>query len=230
MLPAQVQGVYRAFVTTNADLPPVQQRGLVSESATFIYESQAGGLNNVLGDSDTLAVTLRPRPDLQVADAIVPDHVPAGGTASLRFTIVNQGTVPTTTPRWTDRVYLSIDNEIGPDDVLLGAYQNGAALAPGEQYSTDSGLVTIPIRFRGDVFLIVQTDADRGLDEYPGDNNNTRAFAFHVDPKPFADLVTSAVVAPAQAITGSQIEVRYTPSPTRARARPVPTAGTTPSG
>ena len=40
------------------------------------------------------------------------DRVSAGAATSLRFTIINQGTVPTNTPRWRDYVYLSLDNKL----------------------------------------------------------------------------------------------------------------------
>src|SRR5262249_30362454 len=133
-----------------------------------------------------------------------------GGTASINFTIINQGIVPTSTPHWSDKVYLSLDNEVTPDDILLGTFQNGSALAPNESYSTNTGPVTIPIRFRGDAYLIVVADNEDKVDEYPNDSNNTRAFKFHVDPKPLADLVTGGVVVPTQAVEGAQIQVRYT--------------------
>ena len=135
--------------------------------------------------------------------------MPAGGTASLEFTVINQSAVPAT-GRWRDAVYLSIDGTLSGDDVLLGRYDNGAALDLDGQYTTRTGSVNIPIRYRGDAYFIVVTDVDRALDEYPNDANNTRAFKFTVDPKPFADLVTSAIVAPTQAVAGSQVEVRYT--------------------
>jgi hypothetical protein len=134
LLPTKTEGLYRASVVTNA--------------GNSIYEFGAAALNNVTADSDTLAVQLKPRPDLQVVDAIVPDHAPAGGTASLRFTIVNQGT-ESTPSHWKDAVYLSTDSVISSDDVLLGTFDNGAALDPGEQYSTTTPAVGIPVRYRG---------------------------------------------------------------------------------
>ncbi|WP_346658742.1 Ig-like domain-containing protein [Bradyrhizobium sp. 143] len=195
LLPAKIEGLYRAAVLTNSD------RGL--------YEYGAAALDNATGDDALLSISLKPRPDLQVSSAIVPAHVPAGGTASLQFTVVNQGTVPAT-GHWNDAVYLSLDGTLSSDDVLLGKFANGAALDPGEPYTTLTPAVNIPIRFRGDAYFIVVTDADNTVDEHPNDNNNTSAFRFTVDPKPFADLVTSAVVAPTQAVAGSQVEIRYT--------------------
>ena len=204
-LPAKIEGVYQVVVTTNA---------LRYNEDPLLYEHGTAADNNQVADDDVLRIGLKPRPDLQISSVISPDRVPAGGTASVKFTVINQGTVATTTPHWKDFVYLSLDSKITPDDILLGSFDNGAALNPGEQYTTETGPVVIPIRFRGDVFLLVSADEGRGIagvvDEYPNDNNNLAAVPLYVVPLPLADLVAKDVVAPTQAIHGSEIEVRYT--------------------
>ena len=70
--------------------------------------------------------------------------------------------------------------------------------------------VAIPRRFRGNVFVLVQTDAENRIDEFPGENNNTAVEVLVVDPLPPSDLVVSNVVVPQQVFDGSDIEVRYT--------------------
>ncbi|MEF8723661.1 MAG: CARDB domain-containing protein [Candidatus Accumulibacter delftensis] len=195
-LPARTEGVYQLVVLTN--------------SSRQVYEYGGAAANNSAADDQVLQVALLPRSDLQVANVVAPARASAGATVSLRFSIINQGTVPTTTPRWQDRVYLSLDNKLSGDDLLIGSYDNGAALNPGEQYATDSGSLQIPIRFRGDVFLIVQADGSGSVDEYPNDANNIAAVPLFVEPYPLADLVAGSVVAPAQAVEGASIEVRYT--------------------
>ncbi|MEH2565659.1 CARDB domain-containing protein [Bradyrhizobium sp. AZCC 2289] len=119
LLPDKTEGIYVASIVTNVD--------------GAVYEYGDAAKNNRLIDAGTLSVQLRPRPDLQVDSAIVPPSVPAGGTASLSFTIVNQGTVATTTPHWKDAVYLSLDGQLTPDDILVGTFDNGAALGPGRK-------------------------------------------------------------------------------------------------
>jgi hypothetical protein len=52
-------------------------------------------------------------------------------------------------------------------------------------------------------------DGNNNLDEYPNEANNSRAVRFYIEPVPFADLVTSDVVAPDQAVHGSSISVNY---------------------
>ncbi|RUZ17283.1 CARDB domain-containing protein, partial [Mesorhizobium sp. M7A.F.Ca.CA.001.09.1.1] len=207
-LPDKIEGLYRAFVVTNALLPTTDEATL-PEPSYFLYEHGAAATNNNTGDDGTLAVQLKPRADLQVETAVVPARVPAGGTASIKFTIINQGTVPTTS-RWKDSVYLSLDNQIDAGDMLVGTYDNLLALDPGGRYTKETGPIEIPIRFRRDAYLVVRTDSTDQVEEYPNDANNTRAFAFFVEPEPLSDLVTGSVVAPVQAVAGSQIEVRFT--------------------
>jgi hypothetical protein len=105
-------------------------------------------------------------------------------------------------------VYLSLDDRLTSDDLSVGSFDNGAALGQGEQYRTATGSFGIPRRFRGPMFLIVQADASGQVDEVANDNN-TSIVPLNIIPLPPSDLVTSNVVAPAQAFDSSTIEVRY---------------------
>ena len=72
-----------------------------------------------------------------------------------------------------------------------------------------SDIGTIPLRWSGDAYVIVSTDSNAKVDEYPAESDNQRAEKFNVTALPRPDLVTGSVVAPAQAVFGSEIEVRY---------------------
>ena len=72
---------------------------------------------------------------------------------------------------------------------MVGQFDNGSALAPTESYANDSATVNIPIRYRGEVYLIVVADGNNNVDEYPSEANNLRALRFTVDPVPFGDLL-----------------------------------------
>ncbi|MAE63746.1 MAG: hypothetical protein CMJ18_05695, partial [Phycisphaeraceae bacterium] len=192
-LPKNLQGLFRVEITTDV--------------GNNLFELGATANNTIL-DNDTLLVTLLPRPDLQVQQIIAPAQASAGGVSSIEFIVINQGTVATSS-RWTDRVYLSLDDRITGDDVPVGAFDNGAALGPGEQYRTETGTFEIPRRFRGPVFLIVQTDSGSRVDEHPQEDNNTFAVEIDIIPLPPSDLVTSGVVAPGIAFDGSSIQVTF---------------------
>jgi subtilase family serine protease len=192
-LPTTLQGLFQVVVKTN--------------TTNSLFENGATG-NNSLDDNSTLLVSLPVKPDLQVQSVTIPSSVSAGGTISVDFTIINQG-VAQASGKWKDNVYLSLDNQISGDDLLIGSLDNGAALDGGESYRTLTSGLLIPKRYRGAVFVIVQADGSNSVDEFPNDGNNIFAKSLNVIPLPPSDLVTSAVVAPTQAFDDSTIQVRF---------------------
>jgi subtilase family serine protease len=198
-LPAKIDGLYRVKVVTNANLGSGRQQ---------VYEHGAARENNVRSSTDLIEVVRDERPDLRVTAVSVPEHVVAGTGAAIRYTISNFGATASN-GRWTDKVYFSLDAKLSADDRLVGQFDNAGALAPGEAYTNETALIDIPIRQRGEAYLIVVADGSSQVDEYPNEGNNVRAAHLTIDPLPFADLVTSAVVAPDQAVHGASIEVRY---------------------
>ncbi|HCO96831.1 MAG TPA: hypothetical protein DIU00_23310, partial [Phycisphaerales bacterium] len=199
-LPENIEGSYRVRVTANAPRW-TGGRGLYEGGATD---------NNMTLDDDAILINLLPHPDLQVQSATAPDQVTAGGTISFEFVIVNQGAAATQKPYWKDGIYLSLDDQYSSDDTLLGQFDNGAALAPGESYVTQTGSLVIPERMRGGMYIVVAADCSWQIDEYPNEDNNALIKSLYVEPLPAPDLVTSDVFAPDQAISGLWIEVRYT--------------------
>ncbi|NLS91835.1 MAG: hypothetical protein GXX96_06600, partial [Planctomycetaceae bacterium] len=195
-VPAHINDVFRLVVHTN--------------HGNQLYEHGPAAGNNVRADDTTLAVAVKPRPDLQIASIIAPDSVDPGGAFSAEFVVINQGTAATTVPNWIDRIYLSLDGKLSYDDILIESLTNGAALAPGESYFSVATSVEVPMRYRGEMYVLAVADAGGRVDEWPNEGNNTLAKLIYVNPLPLADLVTSDVVAPAQAVEGSRVEVRYT--------------------
>ncbi|MBM3524338.1 MAG: hypothetical protein FJX57_15395, partial [Alphaproteobacteria bacterium] len=129
--------------------------------------------------------------------------------ASISFTVINQGPVEAK-GTWTDRVYLSLDDKITSDDILVSSLTNVSALDNGEEYTQVSATFKIPVRFRGTVYALAIADAGGGIDEWPNENNNIFRQPIFVNPWPFADMVVSDVVVPALAFEGDTVEVRYT--------------------
>jgi len=196
-LPGHINDLYQVVVTSNYD------------HGNDLYEHGVTD-NNTSVDDQALAVTIKPRPDLQIAAVTVPSEVDAGATFSVEFEVINQGTAATTIPNWHDRIYLSLDNVVGYDDILIDDLVNQSALEPGERYLSVSDSIVVPLRFRGEVFVLVSTDANGQMDEWPNETNNVLAAPVYVNPLPLPDLVTSDVVCPQQAVEGAQVEVRYT--------------------
>ncbi|NEQ97090.1 MAG: hypothetical protein F6K30_10255 [Cyanothece sp. SIO2G6] len=196
-----IQGTYHIVVETN--------------NGETLYEGDAVSNNVFFDGSQVLTVSFPPRADLRVAEVVAPDSVLAGNPLNVSFIVENQGAVSTSesnpTSNWVDRIYLSLDDTIDGSDILLGELTNSAALGAGEQYQTiDIETALIPRYFRGEAYIVAQTDATNRVDEFPQDGNNTRAHLVRIDPLPPADLVTSAVTAPSQAFDGTTIDVSYT--------------------
>ena len=198
-LPGEFEGAYEVVVHTNVD--------------DFLFELGEGRSNNATVRDEVMTVIRRPRPDLQVHSISTPaPEVAPGATFSVDFTIINQGEVPTTTPMWVDRVYLSLDTSVSQDDLLIDTIENQSALgtqASDNTYSSQSATVEVPRRFRGPAHIIVVADAKDGVDEWPNEDN-VGTHEIFITKVPLADLVTGEVVGPAQAVEGAEFEVRYT--------------------
>ncbi len=199
-LPYQVQGVFELSVITDAD--------------DAVFERTPLDANNRGISSTTLLVGIRPRPDLQVDPGTVqaPPEIESGAVITVGFEVINQGPVPTTGITWSDRVYLSLDNRLSQDDLLISDLPSKSALGLGDRYLTISDSVTVPLRFRGDMFLLLQTDARGQVDEWPNEENNLYARPLRVIPKPLADLVVGNVIVPPQTSDGDDLSVSFTVS------------------
>ncbi|MBN8557208.1 MAG: hypothetical protein J0L74_05970, partial [Burkholderiales bacterium] len=196
VLPARLEGAWAVRITTNV--------------GARVFELGTRAANNSLLDDQVLQVSTLPRPDVQVATIAAPDTITAGSGFGVSYQIVNRGTVGTS-GRWNDKVYLSLDNRFSGDDLLLDTVANPQALDPqGGAYSAATKTVSVPTRYQGQAYILVIADGDNQLDEHPNDANNLAARAIFIDPYPPADLVASAVSAPAQALYGTEIEVRFT--------------------
>ncbi|MCY2955084.1 MAG: hypothetical protein NTU53_24415 [Planctomycetota bacterium] len=191
-----IQGVYQFFIRTDAtaQVPETNEN------------------NNVLGATDGTVVALTARPDLQVTSLLAPDSVTSGGVIDLEWTVVNRGSVrtPTGGSRWTDDVYLSLNNVLDGGDRLLGSVANGAALAATESY-TSQARFNIPAGFGGNFYVIVKADGGDVVDEYPQEGNNTvaRPLAIDVTVVPPPDLVVGDVNTATEAFDSSTITVHY---------------------
>ena len=194
-IPERIRGPFELFVET--------------DSGGTLYENNAEA-NNVFSAGAAVDVRVQPRPDLQADSIVVPDRVVAGGTLSGEFEIRNHGLAGTEDRTWVDRAYLSLDTQIDPGDIVIGAYGNASALSPDDHYRTVTGTIDVPLRFRGDVYLLIHTDAEDDVPEWPGNENNVSYQSVFVEAAPLSDLVVSNVVVPAQAVAGASLPIRYT--------------------
>ena len=187
--------MFRVVVTTN--------------SSGELYETASSSNNRRVADAP-LSIAKLARPDLQVESVFAPLQVTPGGLASVGFKVANRGTAAAAA-NWTDLVYLSLDNRLTYDDLLLSSLPNGAAIAVNDDpYRSDTPSVVIPERYRGDIFFLVVTDGGDTVNEWPNEGNNVTAFKSFAEPLPLPDLVVSEVQSSQQIAAGSEIQVGYT--------------------
>ena len=113
VLPNGTEGTRYVFVVTDAT-------GSVDE---FLLE------NNNTAQSNAIAVSLTPPPDLQVTSITQPSAALSAGSIAASWTVSNLGTAAAQ-GNWIDRVYLSGDAVAG-GDLLLGTFQHAGGLAVG---------------------------------------------------------------------------------------------------
>src|SRR5690606_3540819 len=83
---------------------------VVTDAGNAVCE-RGGEENTRRVDDQTILVAVKPRPDLRVSGIMAPERVSAGATASIEFTVANQGLVEAS-GNWTDQVWLSLDDKI----------------------------------------------------------------------------------------------------------------------
>ncbi len=193
-LPLHISGLYNVEVIANYD--------------GELFENGATANNTGIAPQP-ITVTVTPRPDLQVAAIDIPSTVNAGGTFSVTYTVINQGSAPTTV-NWDDKIYLSLTPQVEDDSILIQDLPNQSALDPGDEYQATTVPVTVPDRYAGQVYVIVDVDANHVVDQWPNGTHDLEYQPVYVNPIPLPDLVMSNVVAPTQVIAGTTFNVSFT--------------------
>ena len=184
------------------------------EVTTFVPVSDASALITAsyqMFDTSANLTVLAPRPDLTISAADVPSATQTDAAFNVSWTVKNQGTALADAP-WTDRVWLSSDNQIGPSDTLVGEFPFNISLGPNQ---TAERIQTVTIARNavsqdGPYFILIQTDADNQVIEVIDENNNFVARPINVTRQPRPDLVVESIVAPNTAFFGQTIPVQWT--------------------
>lgn len=147
--------------------------------------------------------------DLRPTNLTAPTSAVVGEAINVNWAVLNDAS-GTAQQTWSDRVYLSTNDQFDGGDIFLGTF--GAAdfspLGPGQQYM-QNGVVTIPASVDPAVttwHLIVAADALSQQAE-SNESNNTRAMAITLRGP---DLRVINPVAPSTASRGETINVQFT--------------------
>ncbi len=119
-------------------------------------------------------------PDLVVSEVMAPDGGAPGDPVAITYTVRNESE-DFADGDWVDAVYLSGDETLDSDDLLIGTLQHRDGLGSEETYSA-----TLTAPLPGDVagphFILVRADVDADVGELDEDNVGSRAFAVEEVP------------------------------------------------
>lgn len=194
-LPIGVSGDFFFIVNTDAG----------DQVFEFVFDG-----NNTGFDATPTQINLTPPPDLEVLNVDVPATARAGESLTLNYTLANNGATITPNSFWSEQFYLSVDNQLDPDnDLLLTTRTHNGALDAGE--SVDKSIsFTLDNDLAGDFFAFVVTDSGDGVFELDNDNNtNLDGTAVTIASEP-ADLVVAAVSTEGVPEAGETLFVNWT--------------------
>lgn len=186
-LPQGISGNYTVFILTDI--------------GNNVYEATSGETNNIT--SVIMPITLAPSADLQVTTVSAPTTATAGQSATINWTVTNNGTGATPSNYWYDAVYLSKDQYVTESSVYVGYVTHNGVLAAGDHY--DGTLtITVPQNFSGPYYVLVVTDSSSRVYEAGQDDNNIglAPFAMNVTFAAKSDLVVSDINVPAAGVVG----------------------------
>lgn len=162
----------------------------------------------------------QPLPDLAVTAVTAPAAVTVGKAIDLSIDIRNAGEADLDAAAWTDRLYLSPDEQLDSGDVQLHVWKHHQPLAAGEAYTLQRSGVVLPKLPGEKAYVIAVADADGKLPDARR-SNNTRTTQITwkqpataqeqpqtAQPAP-ADLVVEDVIAPEKAKAGTAIKMSW---------------------
>jgi RHS repeat-associated protein len=148
--------------------------------------------------------------DLIVSD-ITPlgEEVTAGQVIEVSWKITNQGT-DDFTGTWNDSVYLSADDTIG-EDSLYGVFTFSGTIPAGKAIDRTVP-ISVPLGFRGQPHIVVETDANNQVIEFGNEDNNVAISAenFTVNAPDLPNLKVSEVITPDSVFTNQTTVVEWT--------------------
>lgn len=182
---------------------------VITDSQNGVYEFKHEG-NNVSPPRPLQVLA----PDLRVDATLSTFSAFFGDTILLDWTVHNAGNAPVS-GNVRDRVWLSRDQFIGSDTLLVTADAATTPLEPGTQYDQTDFPINLPLSdslSEGRYYLIVQTDA---LGDQPesDESNNTFATAASIQLSypSLPDLQVSSVgVAETKPTSGEPLTVQWT--------------------
>jgi hypothetical protein len=142
---------------------------VATDSGGSVFE-RAAELNNSGYDPVPVLVTLLPPADLVVGTITIPPNSDVGATATISYTVRNQGVNPAR-GQWQDSLFLSADDSFSIDDLPLGVVNHvGDVAGLGGEY-TEVLNAKLPGVIPGNYRIIVRSDIRNAIAESSESNN-----------------------------------------------------------
>lgn len=186
-----------------------------TDGSDQVYE-HTGENNNILR-SEAFYSREYPPVDLVATSLSTAESCFSGNNITVLWSGRNDGTVPSLTEYWYDRVYLSSDTTPNPStDLYLNQYIPGLRLYPGNSYSMQEQ-VFIPNGISGEYYLYVVIDF-LNTNRDPNMLNNIRMhrqvngtpIPLQITLTPPPDLTITSFNCPATGTTGQPLNISYT--------------------
>ncbi len=248
-LPRGIEGRWYAHVIGNAFLTryglslggwsPAEFPSWPSYFSNRIWErnipSEHPRIFNNRSSSPAIEVTYR-EADLKITDFTVTPPTPeSSGQAIARWTVTNAGNRTTGQTRWSDGLYLSLDNTLATSDLSLAQIAQNRTLDPGQSYSVEAPF-DIPDNIGGPFRFILFADspfsvsygealgwnppypenADRisgggsgGVPEFRDEGNNTATVETTIIAVERPNLRVTQVTSDERVLVGRDFRVHY---------------------
>lgn len=171
--------------------------------------------NNILV-SQSMSLPNAQLPDLKVTSVSAPTSVLSGKSFTISWTVKNTGSAATT-GSWTDYIYASHDSDLlqtpgtrNIDSILKRKVSAPQGLQVGESY-TQSRTFSTPIKYSGNVYYRVQTNAQNDIFEQDTtfQDNGTLSAPINVTQSPLPDLTVADANIQSTAFSGDTISVNW---------------------
>ena len=224
-IPESVNGPYYLFVVSDAyDVSNIywenNQMVLPYNPPPFISARSSFSINSLLEMSeyqvdkhyhdnffiDTVDIAIPLLPELHVT-SVSHSNFASGHTATVTWTVQNDGQAGTGSSTWNDKVWLSLENHVTAGEAgsyCLGTFNNFASLEVGESY-TQTKTVTIPESINGAYYLFVISDAYDASTIYWENNQMVLPYA----PPPYISAWSSSSSNAVLEMSEYQIDKHY---------------------
>jgi hypothetical protein len=180
---------------------------LISSDANHQVYEHNGENNNLLNKK--IVINPYPSIDLYLDTIVCPSSAWSGEKVNISYTVKNIGEGKTLMSSWYDMLYISDDNILSNEDIVLTPNnKHSGPLAPGEEY-TKTLNVFLPNGISGEYYFIAETDwkykvydADR-----PNNLRNSEPISISLSPSP--DIVVDTIIVKEEYTAGQPDSVHY---------------------